>query len=230
MHKRAASNAASRCGAARRHDDRRLTDGDRPGAVQEGHPSEVRPARAGLVHDRRASRGRSAPRRPRTRGAETSGRPSAWSRAVPVKVTTAPQRGARTQSPAVAGVEREFSEPRATPTARKGAACRSMLRSLSDTGPRERGEGNSLPGPSLLSPRWPVTRGSSAPPCRPTTACGDTRPEWAAPRGRRRGAFGAAVAGGGLRSASWVLATALGRDGALGGWAPRWWNGTWSSG
>ena len=97
MQNRAASNASLAVGRRRSDHDRGLADRERPGAVQQGEP----PGRASGAGPRRRSPragARPAPRRPRIRACRTASRPSAWSRAVPVNTTTAPQSGRTAQS------------------------------------------------------------------------------------------------------------------------------------
>ena len=111
MQQRAASKASFRCGRTGGHDDRRLADGHGRPCGAGGPAARGRASGRGRRRRWPGTGVRSGSRRPRTRGAATSGRPSAWSRAVPVKVTTAPHDGRTAQSATTADRQRLLGQP-----------------------------------------------------------------------------------------------------------------------
>ena len=90
MQNRAAANAS--VAVRRRHhdDDRRLADGHDADAVEQHDAPDRRPPGPGLVGDR-CSRGTTCSSYASYSSCSTPGRSGAWSRAVPLNTTTAPQ-------------------------------------------------------------------------------------------------------------------------------------------
>ena len=137
---------------------------------------------------------RRAPRRPRTRGGARPGGPSAWSRAVPVKVTTAPQpAGPPRRTASATGSGSATARPSRSPDA--GAARGPPSIRATVCGPRSSRQGPPLPSSADVPGRRRRRRRR-----RPAAPAAARRPPLAPPvraaaaTGRRRAASAAAAA------------------------------------
>ena len=139
MQKRAAAKASGGGATRRRQRPRTHRSGPHPlgGAARCARSPATVP---GPRRPPLGAEGRPVPRRPRTRAARTPGRSGAWSRAVPLNTTTAPQSGRTAHSVATADGQLAVSQPQPDVARRRwshGAI-------VGERGPRSLGAGPSV--------------------------------------------------------------------------------------